>query len=291
MKKMKLIASLMAAAAVCMNMSDVNAQKYYETLEYIIHDDKAVITGFEGNMQVLEIPAKIDGKDVVEIRENAFFKCSSLKKVTVPETVTFIGHHAFFGCTSLEEIMLSENIISIDEGCFSGCISLDKVTLPDNLRVIEDKSFYNCKSLDDIVFPHGLEEIGDYAFANCGELSEVTFYNKLMSIGEFSFYNCKGLGEVYIPDSVMSLGSCSLGFCEGKQGSCDDFKIKGTPQSLGKIYAEGNDIDFESSESKKTSKKTSGIPALAVIASGAGLLFFQFLEKLKGFKRKYEYEC
>jgi len=291
MKKMKLIASLMAAAAVCMNMSDVNAQKYYETLEYIIHDDKAVITGFEGNMQVLEIPAKIDGKDVVEIRENAFFKCSSIKKVTVPETVTFIGHHAFFGCTSLEEIILSDNIISIDEGCFSGCISLDKVILPDNLRVIEDKSFFNCKSLDDIVFPQKLEEIGDYAFANCGELSEVTFYNNLMSIGEFSFFNCKKLEGVYIPDSVMSMGSCSFGYCEDMRKTIGNFKIKGNPESLGRIYAESNNITFESSENKKSSNKSSGIPALAVIASGAGLLFFQFLEKLKGFKRKYEYEC
>ena len=187
-------------------------------------------------------------------------------------------------------MILSDNIISIDEGCFSGCIALDKVALPDNLRVIDDKSFFNCKSLDDIVFPQKLEEIGDYAFANCGELSEVALYNTLLSIGEFSFFNCKKLKEIYIPDSVMNLGSCSFGYCENMRSS-DSFKIKGTPESLGRIYAEGNDIAFESSESKKTTKKSSGIPALAVIASGTGLLFFQFLEKLKGFKRKYDYEC
>ena len=46
----------------------------------------------------------------MEIRENAFYKCSDLKKDCDTGSVTEIGHHAFYECTSLETAVINGNI-------------------------------------------------------------------------------------------------------------------------------------------------------------------------------------
>ncbi len=289
LKKTISVISVMSSVLLCGMRTD--AEEYCETIKYIITDDKAIVTGFTGNPKILNIPAKIDGKEVVQIRENAFYKCESLEKIILPDTVKFVGHHAFFNCTSLEEVELSDNIYSIDEGCFSGCISLEKISFSDNLKVIENDSFFNCQSLEKVEFPSGFEEIGDYAFADCKELSDISFGDKLMNIGDFAFFNCENLSEIRLPSAVTSIGGCAFGYSGEKPEIMGNFKIVGSEDSLGKIYAESNGMMFEDSEYKKSPKKISAVPVMAAIISGAGLLFFQFLEKLKGFKRKYEYEC
>jgi len=278
--------SAIATISVC----DINAdaQEYCGKLKYVTTEDKAIITGYTGNPKVLNIPAEIDGKKVVEVRENAFYKCESLEKVILPDTVKFVGHHAFYECASLKQAELSENIYSIDEGCFSGCISLEKIEFPNSLKIIESDGFYNCYSLESVELPSEVEEIGDYAFANCTGLYDVKLGENTLSVGDYSFINCGNLGEINLPSSVSSIGSCAFGYSDNIP--LGDFKIKGDTESLGKMYAESNNLEFENTDYKAKPKKISPIPAMAVIASGAGLLFFQFLERLRGFKRKYEFD-
>lgn len=293
MRKTKFTAAFASAVIMfCVgNNTDVAAKEYCGSLQYITTDGKAIITGFSGNPEILEIPEKIDGKDVVCIRENAFYKCETLEKIVLPDTVSFVGHHAFFECISLKEVYFSDNIYSIGEGCFSGCISLEKVDFPYNLKLIEENSFFNCQSLEEARLPVGIEEIGNYAFANCSELSDVDLGTKLLKIGDFCFYNCTELDEINLPSSVTAIGSCALGYTENLFDFENDFKIKGGDSSLGKVYAEGNGIEFENTNLKTVHRKISKVPAVLAIASGIGLLCFWFLEKLRGFERKYEYEC
>ncbi|MEE0755496.1 MAG: leucine-rich repeat domain-containing protein [[Eubacterium] siraeum] len=50
----------------------------------------------------------------------AFGGCTSLKKLTIPDTVRVIEQHAFANCTSLEKVTLSENTF-ISRRIFYGC--------------------------------------------------------------------------------------------------------------------------------------------------------------------------
>ncbi len=53
----------------------------------------------------LVIPSTIDNYSVTSIGSDAFYGCSKLSAVTVPEGVTNIGENAFYGCASLQEVV------------------------------------------------------------------------------------------------------------------------------------------------------------------------------------------
>ena len=81
----------------------------YEELE----DGTVEITGYSGEDTVLVIPDEIDGKRVTSIGSYAFFVCSGLTEITIPEGVTSIGDFAFAGCWGLTKITLPEGVTSI----------------------------------------------------------------------------------------------------------------------------------------------------------------------------------
>lgn len=59
--------------------------------------------------------------------DNAFYSCTSLTSITLPEGLTSIGKYAFYSC-ALTSITLPEGLTSIEYGAFGGCTSLSLVT-------------------------------------------------------------------------------------------------------------------------------------------------------------------
>ena len=64
------------------------------------------ITGYTGTNTIVVVPSYIGGNLVVTIADSAFANNTTITKVTVPNTVTFIGEGVFAGCTALEELVL-----------------------------------------------------------------------------------------------------------------------------------------------------------------------------------------
>ncbi len=69
----------------------------------------------------IEIPPtvtynKVEYK-VTSIGKSAFFKCSGLTSVTIPNSVTSIGELAFYECSGLTSITIPNSVTSIGE-CF-----------------------------------------------------------------------------------------------------------------------------------------------------------------------------
>lgn len=75
----------------------------------------------------------------------AFYELSSIKKITLPDSLTSIGINAFNGCTKLEDINIPKDIVIIPENTFKGCIKLQSVLLPKYVQRIDAGAFENTK--------------------------------------------------------------------------------------------------------------------------------------------------
>lgn len=63
------------------------------------------------------------------IEEWAFYGCTSLQSIVIPNSVTEIGMRAFSGCTSLQSIVIPDSVTQIGESAFSRCSSLQSIEI------------------------------------------------------------------------------------------------------------------------------------------------------------------
>ena len=188
------------------------------------------------------IPSEVtyNGKTykVTSIGYDAFFGCSSLTSVTIPEGVLSIGDYAFSGCSSLTSVTIPESVTSIENYAFYNCSNLTKVTIPESVTSIGEYAFLSCSSLKDVYYTGTIEEWCDidFDYGSSNPLyNEASFYvsGKLVtdlvipegvtSIGSSAFSGCRSLTSVTIPKSVTSIGSSAFSGCS----------------SLGKVYYNG----------------------------------------------------
>jgi len=92
--------------------------------------------------QVMEY---IIGNEVEQIGNYAFYGCSNLPSIIIPESVTSIGNHAFSGCRSLTSVTIGNSVASIGNYAFYGCNGLTAITIPENVTSIGSQAFIGCK--------------------------------------------------------------------------------------------------------------------------------------------------
>jgi hypothetical protein len=197
----------------------------------------------------LIIPDTIEGKPVTSIGDEAFFECTSLTSITIPDRVTSIGGAAFFSCASLTSITIGKGVTSIGYEAFYACTSLTSITIGNGVTSIGNGAFSYCSSLttievgagnlnytgingvlfnkektvlltypagktgDNYTIPDGVTSIGDEAFYSCTSLTSITIPDSVTSIGDFAFENCTSLTSIAIPDSVTSIGDYAFYSC------------------------------------------------------------------------------
>jgi len=78
-----------------------------------------------------------------------------------------IASTAFWKCTGLTSIIIPNSVTSIGVAAFSGCESLTSVSIPSSAKSIGDRAFFGCTRLTNIIIPVGVTSIGKSAFYEC----------------------------------------------------------------------------------------------------------------------------
>lgn len=115
------------------------------------------------------LPADLD-----KIPEATFGGTDSLKRISIPDTVTEIGRSAFAG-SALACVEIPSGVRTIGSGAFINCTALKEIVLPEGLASIGGGAFYGCAALETACLPASLKEVGAYPFSECDSLTHV-FY-------------------------------------------------------------------------------------------------------------------
>ena len=170
---------------------------------------------------------------------------TTLKELTIGNSVTSIGLEAFAYCSGLTSInvesgnskydsrdncnaiietgtntlivgcqntMIPNSVTSIGRSAFRGCGLTELIILDGTKTLFVDNSFTDC-SIEKLYLGRNLSyNSSDYdspsesPFSYKTTLKELTIGNSVTSIGEYAFYLCSGLTSVTIGNSVTSIG-------------------------------------------------------------------------------------
>jgi hypothetical protein len=181
----------------------------------------------------------------------AFYYCTHMTSIEIPNTVISIGENAFEMCSKMTSISIPNSVTSIGNRAFYNCTGLTSFSIPNSVTSIGDETFYKCTGLTSIIIPESVSEMGYSTFSGCSSLTSVTweamncndftrivvdgiaalayspFYNIRTQITSFVFGNkvkhipanlCHSLlslTAISIPNSVKSIGEGAFTNCTG----------------------------------------------------------------------------
>ena len=141
-------------------------------------DATVEVLNYIGNENSVTIPAEVEilGKkySVTSIRENAFYNCTHLENITIPNSVVSIGYDAFFNTSwynnQPDGVVYAGKVLYK----YKGAMANDTfITIKEGTLGIADNAFSNYNGLTGVAIPNSVTCIGRSAFYNCTNLSAV----------------------------------------------------------------------------------------------------------------------
>ena len=186
----------------------------------------------------LVIPDTFAGKPVVAIADYAFESpMSSLKFVTIPNSVKSIGKSAFSSCLDLLSVTIGSGVEDIAENAFFGCKKLVEVINKSTLeitagseeygyigyyayavhtaesKIVKNEGFYFA-TLGGENYLLGHESVLNY---NGSENKELVFPESYQGenykIYDYAFVNCTKIAKITLSDGITAIGDKAFGSC------------------------------------------------------------------------------
>jgi hypothetical protein len=110
----------------------------------------------------------------VIIANDAFYGCTQLTKVIIPDTVINIGMNAFYNCKAMTSVEIGNSVETISKWSFYKCIGLTNITIPNNVIQIESEAFLGCTVLSSIEF----EEDSNIRYIESSAFNGTAYYNE-----------------------------------------------------------------------------------------------------------------
>lgn len=186
------------------------------------------------------------------IADCAFAGCRSLKKISFPNSIQYVGSGVLVNTPIIEEqsnytdgilyvdhiavradkenasgnILIQEGTKVIADAAFENCHKIDSITFPDSIEAIQDFAFWDCSSMQKVHLGANIKTIGFAAFSGCDELERFSLSdnNRYFSLENGILLNkertkvikCpdKKTGVVILPESVQSINPHSFWWCQ-----------------------------------------------------------------------------
>ena len=160
--------------------------------------------------------------------DGAFFMCTYLKEIIIPDSVSYLGPRTFLGCTSLITVTIGDSVTSIGDHAFEECRSLTSVTIGNAVTSIGEDAFDLCKKIDTVHYAGDIEGwltisfatfdsnpvcFGAKLFFNNELVSNVNIPDDLTSIGRYALYGCISLESIAIPSSIVNINGFAFYGC------------------------------------------------------------------------------
>ena len=238
-------------------------EKYYAVDNCIIDKDSAtLVVGCKTSI----IP---NDERVVAIGESAFAG-SLIEQVNIGSNITRIGFCAFYGCTELSEIVLPDSVTYIETSAFEQCKGLVRAQISKNVTYCGASAFADCDSLkyaecpnyvvselcatslETLVINGGADGIGyslsgapklktlkiatqdityiyPEAFIDCAALESIDLSDSIKEIKSKAFMGCVSLVSIDWPASLEVIGESAFEKCE----SLGDLNIPDSVKRIG----------------------------------------------------------
>lgn len=191
--------------------------------------NRPYVCGYLGQETELTLPATYDISDL------AFYGCSGLTSIEIPDNVSSIGEGAFQGCSGLTKIEIPSSVESIGNVAFCGCTGLTSIEIPNSVASIGYRAFDGCTGtlvincdiedcedtgvissflaycaqFSEVILGEEVNKVGRYAFCSVSSMKSLTIGSNVNSIGPYAFDRCTGLTSIYC--NAINPPACSFG--------------------------------------------------------------------------------
>ena len=162
------------------------------------------------DLEEFSIPSTYGEGQVVSLLPKAFCDLKSLKKISVPNSVTAIGDDSFLNDSALKDVSLGNQIAFIGRSAFENCSSLDTISIPDSLETLSNRTFANTSIKEIDLSKTKIRGIPESIFEGDKCLSRVVFSSSTSTIRKNAFKDCLALETLELTSRALLIQGYSF---------------------------------------------------------------------------------